>query len=418
MRSAVKDILRYNKNFKVERLSAKLGRLTGSPFSFFRGTYHLFVKDAHSQWAKSRQTESRGLVVGDLHTENFGSYRAVTNEIVYDINDFDEATEGFYEWDLKRLTVSLVLAARDAELSFGSGLDAAEFLVGRYLDTIATLRPLRDRKEFAALPETRSVRELLRTASEQSREEMMRKMAQELGPGRFELRHLEGKMLPVPAVERKQAEAALPFYLRHCLSIHGKTTGYVWQDVAVRVAGAGSLGRPRYAVLLGKGEKEAETWKSLRLIEWKQAMDAAWDEPKGAFSEARARRVMEATTMMQLAPKRYLGWTQMGKWSMQAREIGANDFRFNAREWSDRSAFRDAAASLGMITARAHLLGSGNKNGARGLLKELKGREQAWVRHLLAFAMQYAEQVHEDYAEFMKARADVARAWRIKPEKG
>lgn len=122
--------------------------------------------------------------------------------------------------------------------------------------------------------------------------------------------------------------------------------------------------------------------------------------------------------MMQLAPKRYLGWTQMGKWSMQAREIGANDFRFNAREWSDRSAFRDAAASLGMITARAHLLGSGNKNGARGLLKELKGREQAWVRHLLAFAMQYAEQVHEDYAEFMKARADVARAWRIKPEKG
>ena len=123
MRSACDEILKFNAAFHHQpSLTAKLKALGSSPFGFFRGTFHLFARDLREgPFRKWPCLETAGQIVGDLHTENFGTFRAITNEIVYDINDFDETTQGPYEFDVRRLATSLVLSSLVNDRGLGLG---------------------------------------------------------------------------------------------------------------------------------------------------------------------------------------------------------------------------------------------------------------------------------------------------------
>ena len=170
MRSAVDRILLYNRAFSTRRLSTKLVRMTATPFSFFRATFHLFSYDVLQgpfRWLP--HLEARGPIVGDLHTENFGSLRAINGEIVYDINDFDETSTGCYEFDLRRLATSLILAALDNNCRYGEGVVAAEACLRSYLHTLARWGDFKKRVQFEKAPENAEVQGLLHKAKEKSR---------------------------------------------------------------------------------------------------------------------------------------------------------------------------------------------------------------------------------------------------------
>src|SRR5262249_43761546 len=150
----VDEIRRFNRTFPPVFLDDKLGRLTDSAFGFFRGTFHLFARDIiEGPFRKLPVAASRGRIVGDLHTENFGTFRAVTGEIVYDVNDFDETTVASYENDLRRLSTSLLLAALDRGLRLGDGVNAAEHLLRSYVKTLGLAARFQLRSEFEQMPE-------------------------------------------------------------------------------------------------------------------------------------------------------------------------------------------------------------------------------------------------------------------------
>ena len=98
---------------------------------------------------------------------------------------------------------------------------------------------------------------------------------------------------------------------------------------------------------------------------------------------------------------------------MQAREIGANDVRFDPQAFEDPLRFQTAARIFGEITARVHLLGSLAKAGPRDLVHEIAGREDRFIGRLLAFAVDYAYQTIEDHAELLRRRDEVARDWSL-----
>src|SRR6185295_18674321 len=100
VRSAVDAILKWHHPFHSPDLAVKLQKLTATPFRFFRGTYFLYTSDLAGPFRDPSPIEDRGRVVGDLHTENYGSFRSLSGDIVYDINDFDETTIGYYELDV------------------------------------------------------------------------------------------------------------------------------------------------------------------------------------------------------------------------------------------------------------------------------------------------------------------------------
>ena len=114
---------------RVERLvPLKYGRMLASPFAFFRGSAILQAHDL-------KHTPNTGLfhpICGDAHLMNFGGYGTPERQLAFDLNDFDEAYPGPWEWDLKRLVASLELAARHLGLSAAEGDAAVAAAVAGY----------------------------------------------------------------------------------------------------------------------------------------------------------------------------------------------------------------------------------------------------------------------------------------------
>jgi uncharacterized protein (DUF2252 family) len=414
VRSSVDQILAFNRRFSRARLQGKLERMTASHFTFFRATFHLFAYDLRHGWCREWPLASvEGPIIGDLHTENFGAYRAITDDIVYDINDFDEATEGSYEIDLRRLTTSILLAALDNGHCFGDGVRAAEMAARSYLETLGRLGQIRDRVRFEKLTETREIINLLDAAGEKSRVDFIKGMAVETAPGRFVFRHTK-QMTAVTNRIREKAKRVIPDFLAHVLAAaRARPTEYTFHDIACRFSGVGSLGRARYALLFGKGWREQDDWSTLRLIDWKESLDSALDSRRPQSGKDRAQRVFALTQAFQLLPKRYLGFVTMGNQPMQAKEIGANDSRFNPELMQDPTHFQRVSQMFGNITARAHLLASMGGPGPRPLVNKLHGREDRFVHKLLSFAVAYADRTCEDFDELIRRKAEVARAWSV-----
>jgi uncharacterized protein (DUF2252 family) len=414
MRDAVEKIIDYNRGFHRPSLTQKVARLAGSPFGFFRGTFHLFAYDITSgPFRKSASLKSSGPIVADLHTENFGSFRSVTNDIVYDINDFDETTTGLYEWDLWRLATGITIAAHDAGLRIGEGLSAAGVMLRSYLKMLQKMAQVHKRDAFVDLEYTKSVRSLLNVAGEKSRIEFMETMAEEPKRGQFVLK-LNEKYTAIKPTERSEIERALAKYLKRCVAApKAAPTKYTFQDAAFRFAGSGSLGRRRYALLLGKGRGKPETFETLRLIEWKDSLDSSLDSQQPRAGKRRGKQLIASTLAFQVQPKRYLGYLTAFGGPMQARELGANDCRFDHKQFATPERFQAASEVFGGVTARVHLLATLGEDGPRQILREIAGAEDRFVYHTLSFAAAYAEQVLEDYAAFVSRQNEVAKRWGV-----
>ncbi|HUQ91562.1 MAG TPA: DUF2252 family protein [Bryobacteraceae bacterium] len=411
VRSAVDALLKWHRPFRSSDLLLKLQKMTASPFRFFRGTFFLYAADLAGPFRDPRPLDDHGRIVGDVHTENYGTFRSIGGEIVYDINDFDEATSGLYELDIRRLSTSLILSALEIGHTLGDGLNAAEGAVRAWIEGLHRGANLR-RKDFEAQGNGGPVRALLSLAQEKSRAEFLKGLANEAAPGQFVFR-LRQDLHPVTEAERKAALRALPMFLKDCLAPRDARPGrYRFQDIAARTAGNGSLGRVRYAVLLDKGQRKRTTYSSLRLMEWKQALDSAYDSPQPHSSRSRAKSVFEAMRILQVSPKRYLGYTRMLDMPMQAREWGANDQRFAAEDFRRGSSFQSAAALFGSILARCHLLGTPGKEGPRRIPLRIAAAEGRYINRILQFSSAYAEQMHLDHEELLARRQEVERAWK------
>jgi hypothetical protein len=100
---------------------------------------------------------------------------------------------------------------------------------------------------------------------------------------------------------------------------------------------------------------------------------------------------------------------------MQARELGANDCRFNHNQYKTPERLEQAAGVFGGITARAHLLASIGAVGPRKFLASSGLIEDRLVHRLMAFALSYSSRVHEDFDEIKRRRGELAKAWKVKP---
>ena len=217
MRDPIRAILDFNSGFDQKSLKLKLAAITGSPFAFFRATFHLFASDLRDgPFHKLPVAPSKGRIVSDLHTENFGGFRGVTGDLVYDINDFDDTAAGQpYEYDLRRLLTSIILGGTESGLRIGDTVNAAETAARRYFAAIAKYGAAKKRQDLAALHDPAAVRRLLKVAAEKPRAAFMQALA-EHGPGdRFEFKSGIKSFRPVDGNVRTEAEKRFSFFLAH-----------------------------------------------------------------------------------------------------------------------------------------------------------------------------------------------------------
>ena len=408
--------MNYNRPFarrNPELLRLKVARMAESPLAFLRGTFHLYARDVMDKVCEAVPVlDSSGPeldLVGDIHTENYGTFKAGDGVIHYDINDFDETTRGHFAFDVCRLATSLFLAARER----GDSLDKSVLVllagVSAYAERVRQLLKKGNITGIdvssASPSECPAINDLISAADAAKRADFINKLT-DFEHGRRRIKR-SLHYFNLPDNEREQALRLLEDYRRRMPAPHPDDF-YEVQDVCGRVSGVGSMGRFRYTVLVsGKGNKEARNV----LLEFKEARPSAYDIYRQRDTDAaalvnRAERVVTMERQSQVACSSYLGFAIVGPQSFQAREIGPHDSRVDVKAIKHGSSLEILARVMAAILARTHARAVAR---AVGVASPLAGMNDidSFCQRVLSFALAYADLVQRDWTRFVGARAEL-----------
>jgi len=388
----IQQIRQFNAGRDPQLLAIKYAKMRASAFTFFRGTCHLF----YDRLSKDSPIEESPLVwaCGDLHLENFGSYKADNRLVYFDINDFDEAALAPVGWDLVRMLTS-VMVGSDGFNSDASGENnlGATFL-DAYVSSLTTGKPYWVERETATGP----VRALLDGLRERSREQFLD--ARTALKGKRRLIHLDGKKeLPISIAQR----ASIAEFMASFAQNQSDPAFFEVLDIARRIAGTGSLGVDRFAILVqGKGSPNGNY-----LLDLKRAVSstlAGHLDFKQPIWLNEAHRIVELQQRIQAVPMAFLRPVQVGTAAYVLRGLQPLEDRISFTPLNlTLPELQELLATMGKVTAWAHLRGAGRQGAA--IVDELIefGHNKKWNFELLTMSRSCAQQVRQDAASFDEA---------------
>ena len=393
----VRSIQDFNAGRDPERLQLKYRKLRDSPFAFLRGTCHLFY--ARLPRAGIFKSAPLGWACGDLHLENFGSYKADNRQVHFDINDFDEAALAPTTWDLVRLLTSLRVGADE----LGLRRVEAEALCTDLLQAYAAALALGKAYWIERATSQGLVRTLLDGLRERSRVQFLDARTQLKGHQRL-LRVDGKKALPASASQRKAVTAFMAAFA----STQPDPGFFEVLDLAQRIAGTGSLGLDRYAILVrGKASPDGNY-----LLDLKQAQPSAL-LPQLTVRQppwpTEAERVVAVQQRMQAVAMAFLHPVLLDGRPYVLRGLQPSEDRVTLdRRAQSMASLAEVVRSMGRLAAWAQLRSAGRQGAACADALIAFGRDASWQAALQAAAQDCAVQVVRDAAEFNAAFDDRA----------
>jgi uncharacterized protein (DUF2252 family) len=381
----------------------RVGRMIASPYGFLRGTAVVMAEDV----ARLPATGITPVVCGDAHLGNFGFYASPERDLVIDLNDFDEAHPGSWEWDLRRLVASIWVAGRQNGASEDECAAAVAQCVAAYRDEVRYLadQPLLSRS-YQRLDVDRLAKEspkTLRTEVERAAKRARQRTSDRAVP-RF-TRQVEGRRRIVeepPLITRvtdadaEQIAAALDAYLI-TLASHWRRVlgGYTIVDIAHKVVGVGSVGLRAYVALLEGSSADDVVF--LQLKQARRSVLARHVHGESAWHAHQGQRVVEYQQALQTVSDPLLGWTTVGERQYYVRQF-RNMKGAVALDAIDAEALADYAGVLGHLLAKGHARTSG-----ASMIAGYLGRSDRVDEALCRFARAYADQTEADHAALVKA---------------
>jgi uncharacterized protein (DUF2252 family) len=394
------------------------GRMAASEFAFFRGSAAIMAADL----AGSPTMGVTAQICGDAHLSNFGMFATPERQLTFDLNDFDETLRGPWEWDVKRLAASAVIAARELGLTALQAGSAADQAVQSYrsamidfatrtelevwylrLDVDELMDELVGSVSKAALAKaTKSVAKARRRTNLQAASKLT-----EVVDGRLRIAAQPPLVVPLRTVTDRTGaaelrdgveelfgtyRASLPEHQRYLLD------RYEVLDVAHKVVGVGSVGT-RALIVAMRGRSDED----VLMLQLKEASASALEThlPASPYAQP-AHRVVEGQRMMQAASDAFLGWSSSSfdgrsYYWRQLRDMkgSAEVSTMSARELELHSRI------CGWTLARAHAR-SVDSRVVAGYL----GKGRRFDQAVVAFAHRYADQNAADFAAHRQAIAD------------
>jgi uncharacterized protein (DUF2252 family) len=404
-----------------ELVPIRYGRMLESPFAFYRGGAAIMARDLAG-------TPRSGLNVqccGDAHLSNFGVFASPDRRLVFDINDFDETLPGPWEWDLKRLAVSLVVAARDNAHSVAEQEDAALNCVGRYrlamleFAGMTTMDVWHSHLDVETVLERRAP-ELDRASTAAVEKNIAKARARDSMSALTKLTHtVDGRpriieqaplIVPVDRLAGQTDRAEIFRALESVMAIYAETLEhdrrilleqFALADFARKVVGVGSVGtRSWIALLLGRDDDDP------LFMQIKEANASVLEPYLGGSEFANhGQRVVVGQRVMQAASDILLGWMNVEKdLDGQSRDYYVRQLR----DWKGSVDVDEMSAGemvsygkvCGWTLARAHA-----RSGDRLAIAAYLGSGDRFDRALTTFATAYADQNRCDYDELIEAVA-------------
>ncbi|MEB8337153.1 DUF2252 domain-containing protein [Streptomyces endophyticus] len=410
-----------------ELVPIRYGRMLESPFRFFRGAAAIMASDL----AHTPVTELRAQLCGDAHLLNFRLLASPERRLMFDVNDFDETLRGPWEWDVKRLGASLVIAGRGNGFGRSDRERVVRAAAASYRQSMERFAGMRTLDVWYSRIEAD---ELYAAASAKLDTRTRRRMSRALGKarGRDHLQALE-KLAHVvdgelriaadpplvtpldqllPGVERKELEAQLIDLIeRYARTLTAERRALLTQyrvvDMARKVVGVGSVGTRCWIILLlGRDDRDP------LMLQAKEAGTSVLAEFAGpGVHTNQGERVVVGQRLMQAAGDMFLGWERVEGLDGQQRDFYIRQLRdWKVIPQADLMSPRVMglfARACGATLARAHA-----RSGDRVAIAAYLGSSDRFDQALARFAESYADQNERDH----KALAAAARDGRVTVE--
>jgi uncharacterized protein (DUF2252 family) len=405
-RDPVQLIVASNEDRVAALVPVRHTRMLESPFTFYRGTAGVQAYDlAHAP--------SSGIEVqccGDAHLMNFGGFATPERNFIFDLNDFDEAFPAPFEWDVKRLSASLVLAARWRGFSESAARDIAEATARAYRERIAasareatldtwyaavTWEGIRDQVAADARM-LRSIDSMVAKAQTRTGENIFHRLTKTEGG---EPRLLDQPPLLYHLPDIDLSSVAKPFLDSYADTLREDVRSLYsrlrFVDAALKVVGVGSVGT-RCLVVLMLGEQNEPIF--LQVKEARASVLAPTSQPPRWTNNG--ERVVVGQRAMQAASDIFLGWSR-----------GPNGRDFYVRQLRDMkmsvdvSTMRQAGLSFYGILCAQTLARAHAKAGGATRIAGYLGRSDAFDGAIGRYALTYADQAERDYEAFRRAAA-------------
>ncbi|GAB4579944.1 MAG: DUF2252 domain-containing protein [Anaerolineales bacterium] len=397
-----------------ENRKAKYSKMAVSPFGFYRGTNHLFWRDFAGDVRLARFGGVRTWLQGDLHAENFGAFTNDQGQVVYSVNDFDEAVFADYQYDLWRMAISLCLVMEKISEKAQKKIIGA--FAGAYLESLERYCQ-NDKEKKSEFSKKNTKGKLQKFLEEAEKKNSRAKLLNEWTTGAGHFDPTNDRLSPLPDSRREEILAALPGYLL-TLSGAGKSFGVDHlhvKDMALRLnAGTGSLGTPRYYLLVeGKSHLAGD---DVILDVKRQTKPSAYPflsaqaraEYDRLFDQDAQRAVIAYRAMTHNADD-YLGWLRLADGSYLVRERTFVKEAFPLEKLKGEKDFERMAGQWGKILATLHARAdhlpgiSHEKSFEQQVTERTEKRSTEFLRLVSEVALEYAAQVRVDWARFVRS---------------
>ena len=402
-----------NQDRVPDLIPIRCGRMSVSPFAFYRGTADIMAHDLSFLPHTSLQVQA----MGDCHLMNFGGFATPERNLIFDANDFDETLPAPWEWDIKRLATSFVLAARHNSMRETDARQMAVDMASAYRIAMAEYAQMNtldlwymkfEMQDLLNKARNEKVKGMLRDAMDKAEKSTPEKVFYKITQsvlGSFEILDQHPLIYhPIDLVkQKKMVQDFLNFYMNTLQDDRRFLfSQYRVVDIALKVVGVGSVGT-RCLVALMMNAKDEPLFMQI-----KEARTSVLEAYTGKSKyKHNGERVVQGQRLVQAASDMFLGWS-----------TGLEGKHFYLRQLRDRKIAPDVehfdkevmaayAGLCGRVLARAHA-----KTGPADIISGYLGKADVMDQAIGKFAVAYADQTEKDYTAFVKA----IKAGKIKAE--
>ena len=445
-RFVLDSLKHHNRHLTDADRLGKYGKMAQSAFRFYRGTNHIFWSDfgRDERLRQFGSDKTRIWIQGDLHTDNYGAYGNDDNDVVYSLNDFDDAIVADYQYDIWRMAISIILVAHQVSAYSLTRKDIERVMdafVEGYLDTLGEHRgtPGEHQITFTGDALTGHLDDFLEkvdhrttrtkfltqwTVLDADQSDQKKSKKRKKGKRVFNTEGVPGKLAPVTAHERTAIAQQMEQY---GATLTGKIDydahHFDIQDIAKRInAGTGSLGATRYYVLISTGSTNPDKGRILDVkhqtepTPYQYMTEGDRQTYEQVFGNNHASRHAFAYRALTNKTDDYLGWMHLKQLPnhepayFSVRELSPYKRAFDVTRIPNLKIFEAVAANWGLILATAHA--RSDKNLDRTFInysfekqvdKITQGHHDEFRSLVKAIAFPYAEQVETDWQTFVKS---------------
>ena len=387
-----------------ELMPLKNARMAQTAFAFFRGAAPLMAADL----ATLPRTGIEVQICGDAHVQNLGAFGGgPEGHLIFDINDFDETIRAPWEWDVKRMATSLMLAGRESRNSERQCKDAVLEFARMYRESVWKFSelPVLELARYLVMRELKvtPVRAVLRKAERSTPLDSLQKLT-ERKDGDYAIKERKDPIFgttiqnPVAAEVERAVDAALPGYLetlqperRHFFRQYKGACG------GFRVVGTGSVGTRDYVVLMFGGALDDPMFLQL-----KQELPSCYSPylPKKGVQAHHGQRVVEGVRRMLVQFDPFLGWATIDGLPYLVRQLRDHKAGIEPTDLEGKGLLQYADV-CGELLAKGH-----SRSGDPCMLAGYLGTSDRFDKALVQFAVDYADQTDRDHDAWVKAIAN------------